>query len=449
MTDLLGRGQVFRYLGFTLDPAARQLTCDYAVDGRRFREKIVFPGGGDWAAPAVTEAARLVFLLAGVSYYKTAVPPVIDLGDHAVTDRERDFLRSFYIDGLGEFAYRSDRLGWSDLHDLRIVGPSAKRTPATYLPKEGRPLVPFGGGVDSITTVDLVAERATDTALFILNRPGDRFEAIERPAAITGLPIVRAERTLDDQVLRSRELGFFNGHIPVTGILSSIAVMAAVLEGRDAVVMSNEWSASSPTVVVDGYPINHQYSKSMAFETGLREYLAGAIGNRLAYFSALRPFTELRIARRFAQLPDYHGTFRSCNRAFHIDSARRLDYWCGECDKCCFIDLILAPFLDEPALRRIFHDREPLANPALLDKFDSLIGLSRDTKPWECVGDVTECQAATLLAAQRPDRAGNRLLAALAGKLREQGIAPPVDELMNPVGTHFIPRRYAADDLLV
>ena len=33
-----------------------------------------------------------------------------------------------------------------------------------------------------------------DAALFVMSRPGDRFAAIERPAAVTGLPVVRAGR---------------------------------------------------------------------------------------------------------------------------------------------------------------------------------------------------------------------------------------------------------------
>jgi UDP-N-acetyl-alpha-D-muramoyl-L-alanyl-L-glutamate epimerase len=68
-----------------------------------------------WDTPAVRAAARLVFLLAGVSYYKTKAPPVIDLGNVPTTDRERDFLRDFYLDGLGEFAYRNS----IDLSELR------------------------------------------------------------------------------------------------------------------------------------------------------------------------------------------------------------------------------------------------------------------------------------------------------------------------------------------
>ena len=208
-------------------------------------------------------------------------------------------------------------------------------------------------------------------ALFVVSLPGDRFDAIERPAAVTGLPVARAEREIDPQLLRSRELGFLNGHVPVTGIISAIAVMAAALEGRDAVVMSNEWSASVPTVQAGDHAVNHQYSKSAAFETAFRAVLAGTSAVLPAgvampdYFSALRPRTELWIAERFARMQQYHGTFRSCNRAFHIDQAKRLDHWCGQCDKCCFIDLILAPFLPAAELGAIFGGREPLAESCL------------------------------------------------------------------------------------
>ena len=89
--------------------------------------------------------------------------------------------------------------------------------------------MPFGGGIDSIVSAEAVRERHPDAALFVVSKPGDRFEAIERPAEVTGLPVVRAEREVDPTVVRSTELGFLNGHVPVTGIISAIAVMAAVL----------------------------------------------------------------------------------------------------------------------------------------------------------------------------------------------------------------------------
>ena len=437
------RGEVFRYLGYDIDPAGNRLVCRYQLDGRQFREGVTFPAGGAWAEPAVAAAARLVFLLAAVSYYKAGAPAVIALGDTAVTDTERAFLRQYYLDGLGEFAYRNQL----DLSDLRIVGPRLDAPVAVpYRPDEGRPLIPFGGGVDSIVSVELIRPLAKEPALFVVNRPGDRFDAIERPAAVTGLPVVRAERTIDDQVLRSAELGFLNGHVPVTGILSAIAILAAALEGRDAVVMSNEWSASVGTIEVDGWSINHQYSKSEAFEAALRGVLAESGGPD--YFSLLRPFTELWIARQFARSPQYLDTFRSCNRSFHIDPARRLDHWCGHCDKCCFIDLILAPFVDEPALRQVFGGHEPLADPALLEKFRALLALSADSKPWECVGDATECRAATRLSAARDDRRGSPVLVALLAELGPVEGEQGRDALLEPVGRHFLPERYAPADLL-
>jgi UDP-N-acetyl-alpha-D-muramoyl-L-alanyl-L-glutamate epimerase len=439
--------QPFRYEGFDLDPGQGLLTCRYSLGERDFAEKITFDPAGDWDSPDVGQAARLICLLAGVSYYKTAAPPVVDLGPIPVTPAELGFLRTFYLDGLGEFAYRNDL----DLSALRFTGGIADGPAASGPPRgPGAPhamLIPFGGGIDSIVTVELVRGRG-DAALFVMSRPGDRFAAIERPAAATGLPVVRAGREIDPQLLRSAELGFLNGHVPVTGILSAIAVMAALLDGRDAVVMSNEWSASAPTLTAGGRAINHQYSKSMEFEAGFRRVLADALGGRLAYFSALRPFTELWVARKFAGLTQYHGTFRSCNRAFHIDPALRLDHWCGRCDKCCFIDLILAPFLPAGDLRQIFGGQEPLADPSLAGRFRALLGTSAASKPFECVGEVGECRAAAVLAARRPDRAATTLLHELTAEFPPPG-PPAIEALLQPAGEHWIPDAYAADDLLV
>src|ERR1700735_4992921 len=150
------RGRVFRYEGFATDPERGLLTCRYSLDGRDFAERVSLEPGPRWNTPAAQAAARLVFLLAGVSYYKTAAPPVIDLGGIALTDGERTFLRDFYLQGLGEYAYKNDL----DLSDLRIAAPTAPAPAASGAPaapappppsaRLGRALVPFGGGIDPI-----------------------------------------------------------------------------------------------------------------------------------------------------------------------------------------------------------------------------------------------------------------------------------------------------------
>jgi len=439
------RGEVFSYESFATDAERGLLTCRYRLDGREFSERVSLAPGPRWTSPQAQAAARLVYLLAGVSYYKTAAPAVVDLGDTALTPLELGFLREFYTGGLAEFAYRNAL----DLTGVRFEARLAAEAPAAHQPDGATPraLVPFGGGIDSIVTVERIRRRA-DVALFVVSRPGDRFDAIERPAAVSGLPLIRAGREIDPQLLRSAEFGFLNGHVPVTGILSAIGILAAVLNDRDAVIMSNEWSASVPTLVHHGRPVNHQYSKSDSFEAAFRGVLAAEPAGLPGYFSALRDRTELWVAEEFATLTQYHATFRSCNRAFHLDPSRRLGHWCGQCDKCCFIDLILAPFMSADALRAVFAadggGAEPLSDPALAPKFRTLLGSG--TKPFECVGEVSECRAAVLLAARRPDRADCALLQELAAGIAGRPDAPTdaeVAAMRRPVGGNFIPAAYA------
>jgi hypothetical protein len=443
----------FRYQTFDIDRATSTLTCRYALDRHDFAERFTFEPDGDWDDPAAAEAARLVFLLAGVSYYKTGAPERIDLGDLPTTDAERRFLTRFYRRGLAEFAFRHDL----DLSGLVVDGPdrTGTRAPATgdgadAAPGAGRPLVPFGGGIDSIVTVEAVRRSHPDTELFVVSRPGDRFAAIERPAAVTGLPVRRAGRAVDEKVLRSAAQGFLNGHVPVTGILSAVAVLAAVLGHRDAVVMSNERSASVGNVTRDGVAVNHQWSKSLEFESSFRALLAESPVALPDYFSLLRPCSELWVARRFAELATYLPVFRSCNRAFTLDPAQRLDRWCGTCDKCCFIDLVLAPFVPADQLAKVFDGAEPLADPARRDQFRTLLGLTADDKPFECVGDVGECRASALLAANRPDRTATTLLLELASDAAAADPSPdPLGRAraqLTPDGPHHVPPAYAVPD---
>jgi hypothetical protein len=435
----------FRYDGYAIDTADAAVVCHYSTGDQTFAERFAFESGGDWNDPAVLAAVRILYLLAGVSYYKTSAAGVIDLGDLPTSAPERDFLRTFYVNGLGEFAYRNGL----DLRGLRVEGPDADRPPAVdYAPAQGRPLIPFGGGIDSIVTVAALAPDHPDAALCVVEPPGSRFAAIEDAAAVTGLPVTRIARTIDPLVRRSAELGFLNGHVPVTAVITSAVLVAAVLQRRDAVVLSNEWSASVPTLVEDGLAVNHQWSKGEDFEQAFGELVGAALGPDLSVFSFLRPRTELWVGEQFARLPGYHRTFRSCNRAFHQSPAERLDHWCGGCDKCCFVDLVLAPFMERADLEAVFTGDEPLQNPANEDRFRTLLGLGSGTKPFECVGDIDECRAALALVARRADRAGNELVRRLQSEL---GAAAAVDPLalLQPRGTHRIPDRYAPPDLLV
>ena len=101
---------------------ARRAEPRYELDGREFTERVTLPPGARWRTEEARAAARLVFLLSGVSYYKTAAPPVIDFGETALTGTEEAFLREFYLQGLAEFAYRNSL-------DLTALSLHAQRAP--------------------------------------------------------------------------------------------------------------------------------------------------------------------------------------------------------------------------------------------------------------------------------------------------------------------------------
>lgn len=431
------RGTTFTYRGFDLS-ASGSLVCHYELDAEVFSETINFEiPDGDFTSAAAAAAARLVFLLAGISYYKTGAAKNIAVPS-GLSAKERELLTHFYREGLGEFAY----VNQLDLSDIEIAAPEIEHERAVAKTVENHPLIPFGGGIDSIVVVAETTRTQPNAALFVANTSTTLFEPIEQTALITGLPILRANRKLDEKVLRSRELNYLNGHVPVTGILSAIAVMTAVVSGRDSVVMSNEHSASEPTALqANGVLVNHQWSKSLEFEVLFREAIFEAIDG-VDHYSALRPYSELWVAERFAKLAEYHLVFRSCNRAFYVDPAMRAATWCGECDKCCFIDLILAPFMSAAELDRIFTGREPLNNEKLLDQFKALLGKADQPKPLECVGDEGECRRATLLAAERPDRIENSLLRELVAYINSQDFETPSrSELLTVQGDHFLPNK--------
>jgi hypothetical protein len=194
--------------------------------------------------------------------------------------------------------------------------------------------------------------------------------------------------------------------------------------------MANERSASEGSFYEDGVEVNHQFSKGLEAERALRAALREAVGPAPEWFSLLRPASELAIARAFARLPQYHHAFTSCNTVFRLDPARRRTHWCGECDKCRFVFLILAPFLAPDRLVPIFG-RDLFAEPEQLPGFLALLGLDAH-KPFECVGTVAESVAAARLAAADPGWSTRPVVAALAERIARDvppGAGDPADAL--------------------
>jgi ribosomal protein L25 (general stress protein Ctc) len=364
------------------------------------------PGERDPAAlDAVARVLELLYVAAGTSYYKVAAPPRVELDTVRMTGPALAWARALYRQGLGEFAYRNDLP-----HVLDVEIRSGPGTEAPVVPRsmDGRaPVVCVGGGKDSIVSIEVLRTAGFRPAVFAVN-PNPIIRAVME---VSEQPVLAARRKLDPRLFELNAEGAYNGHIPVTAINSLIAVATAVLGGYGPVVMSNERSASVPNLSWRGHDINHQWSKGLEAESLLRDALAAHAGLTNAYFSLLRGMSELHIASLFARIEAYDAVVTSCNVAFRLTDASAR--WCGDCDKCRFVFLALAPFTERKRLVGIFA-KDMLTDTSQLPGYRELCGLAAH-KPFECVGETDECLVALALLAGNPewtDAAVVRLLAA-------------------------------------
>ena len=418
----------------------------YALgDEHRFCERWAIPlAGGELdagARAALAPLLRLFHLVAGVSYYKAAAPDAVVVTEEAPGPAQARLLEALYSEGLGEFAFRN---GLDELP--RPAFPVGTAAPATGRTEPAGLLVPVGGGKDSVVAIEVARRAGADITLFSVGNA----VPIERTAAVAGLPRLVAQRRLDPLLLRLNAAGALNGHVPVTAIVSCAALLTAAANGLAAVAMANERSASFGNLTHYGVDINHQFSKGLEAERMLRAALAETRPD-VAYFSLLRPASELGIARAFAALPAYHRAFTSCNAVFRLDPELRATSWCGNCPKCRFVFLALAPFLRRADLTAIFDGRDLLDDPAQYEGFAALAAVGGH-KPFECVGEEAESVAALRLAAEHPewrDAYVVRRFAAEALPAVEPGFGLPGD-VLRLAPEHCVPSSFgpALDALL-
>jgi len=394
---------VFRFVDRSLDREG-VVRLRYALDDHiEFEERLQLPmpaAGTDVDTELVNGLLRLLHWVAGVSYYKTAIPPTVAFVGEAPPSNTAHLLEALYSEGLGEFAVRN---GLPELPRPSFAGGAPSAEPAAPRAPR-RVLVPVGGGKDSAVAIETVRQSGLPLGVFSIGSA----QAIVRSAETAQVPWMRVTRTIDPAVREGRLEGALNGHVPVTAIVSCVALLVAALHGYDAVAMANERSASVGNLAFDGVDVNHQFSKSIRAE----RLLSGAlldITSELQIFSILRPASELAIARAFARMPQYHAGFTSCNRIFKLNEAQRLTTWCGNCDKCRFVALILAPFLAPEVVAGIIG-RDLLDDESQYPGFALLTGTGGH-KPFECVGEVEEAVAALRLLRDDPRWREHRVVA--------------------------------------
>lgn len=459
-----GAFHTFRVTERTWSPADRLVTLGYALDDAHFfTETISFdlepgdlvpgdqvpedlvPGRSLPSASAPTSgferALAHLHVAAGTSYYKTAAPPRVVVESDALSDAELAFHHHLYDEGLREFAVtnglpvpRPVVLVSTGLPDRSVDQPTSGERGALPVGSKGL-LVPIGGGKDSMVLIEAV--RHFHPLLIAVNPRA----VVERLAAEAGLPLLVVRRTLDPSLARLARQGARNGHVPITAIVSLITVVAALLYGYDTVALAVERSASEETRLVDGVPVNHQYSKSRDFEVLLDQLVRTTVASDVTIGSALRPWSELAISRAFARLTRYHHTFRSCNSVFRADAPPDAP-WCRACPKCRFVALMLAPFVEREYLATIFGG-DLFADPDHVEGFAAL--MSDADKPFECVGERRESAAALHLLAQRPEWSDSPVIQALGPVAASLVSTADLEQLLAPAPELAFGRSEVAD----
>jgi UDP-N-acetyl-alpha-D-muramoyl-L-alanyl-L-glutamate epimerase len=422
--DSLTKPTQFSFGDIELRESEGEVRLHYSYDnGIKFCEIISFGS----SLPAATSARRAEFdaailalhVAAGVSYFKAFVPGKIAFERPYLSRNQLQFFQKLYRNGLGEFAFRNnidiaERVDFlANPHNAVPEQSIAGAAPAS--PAEGslprRSAVLLGGGKDSAVSIEILRAISEPMVLFSVNPKQPMLDC----AKASELPFKAVTRKIDPAIFELNASGAYNGHVPITSIVSLIAIAAAFVDGYDAVVLSNERSADEGNLISKGIQINHQYSKTSEFEEDLRDYVTRYISKRLSYFSLLRPLSELHIARLMAKTRRYDDYFTSCNRAFRLRPTEVPARWCGNCPKCRFTFMILATAMEPNRLMNIFG-RNLLDDPTQLAGYEELVGLIGN-KPWECVGEIAESALAIGNLASRPSWADCFVVANLAPRL--------------------------------
>jgi hypothetical protein len=331
-------------------------------------------------------------LIEMLSYWKATCSPEILVRAGSLDARQVAWWMDLLLHGMREFFY-VNQIDFTKPDFVRISA-SASRVqengPAGDSHPQDRDLVLMSGGKDSALSVQLLHEVGKEFHCLLLN-PTPAAQAITAQVG-DRMPII-VRRTIDPRLLALNQAGYLNGHTPFSAYLAMLGVTCAVLFGYGRVIVANERSADEGNVEFLGSEVNHQYSKTLRFESAFRWYSETYLSKEAQYFSLLRPLYEVQIARLFARYPQYFRSFTSCNRN------QREGSWCKQCAKCLSTFALLYPFLQDNDITCIFG-ADLFERAEALPLIRELLGFT-EHKPFECVGTTEEMLVALSLSVQK------------------------------------------------
>ncbi len=362
----------------------------------KFTEKIFLPKKINLENQLVKNLLTAIHLLCGISYYKAYCPAKI-LHPYKINKEQAEFFNTVYKKGLGEFLYKNK------IKPTKIAKFSySKQTENLPVPIKPlkKSLLGLGGGKDSIVAYELLKQINQPLKPLIIETK--HRQSLIRQKILEQIPekSIKIIRSIDLDNLEKCK-NSLNGHIPISAIYASLGILLCALLNYQEFIVANEFSSDFHNIKWKGLYANHQWSKTSEFENMFQNYIKNYISPNLRYFSILRQFYEIRIAKLFSKYPKYFPYFSSCNRFELLNKKTQNQQrpWCCECPKCAFVFLILSPFVSKKNLTKIFG-KNLFNQKELLPMFEELLGL-KNFKPFECVGTFKEAKTAFILASKK------------------------------------------------
>lgn len=359
-------------------------------DGRVFEETIGFKSNGTYDDVTLQKALFLAFILVGVSYYKLFPSREVVLKKPLDEWQARFFSRVFQ-EGLGQFAYENELTR----ADLAQFVSTIQEVIEAVEPYDGTGLLVLqSGGKDSLLVAQLLKEKGVAYTPWYLS------SSHSHPAVLDdgGEPLVKAQRHIDIEALKKGiEDGGKNGHVPITYIVQSLALIQAILLGKSDVLVSIAHEGEEPHHHIGDLAVTHQWSKTWQAEQDFAEYVKRYISSDIHIGSPLRTYSELSVAEQFVShaWAQYGHAFSSCNVAnYQQGSDNTTLKWCGNCPKCANSYLLFTPFVESGELKSLFNGQDLYAKPSLERTFKGLLAIDGEPKPFECIGEIDELRLA-------------------------------------------------------
>jgi len=396
----------FFFDSYSVLPDKKEIRFCYKYRDLKFTETIFIPEAIPSSVNSVllTKVLQNLHLILGISYYKMHCSKKIII-PYSLTPEQAQFWNTVYTKGLGEFFYRN-KIDFRGLINFPYVDKPNIQPRRLSEAKKDRFLVGVGGGKDSIVVLELLKKEKKEITGLILETGGSHIQ--KEVARVVGIGFFLVKRQLDEKLFQLENI--YKGHVPFSAIYAFIALLVSVIYDYSSIITANEKSSNFGNVNYLGEEINHQWSKSEEFEKLFKNYVEEFITPSIDYFSKLRKYSEMDIAKMFIKYKKYFFVFSSCNRNFIIKEKANKK-WCGECPKCAFVFIMLAAYLSKKEVVKIFG-KDLFNDESLISLYIDLIGKGK-MKPFDCVGTFEESQQAFKIIKDKGEYDNDKVIKAI------------------------------------